>query len=246
MRFQVTPAERIKMNKMIMPMGDRGKSEIYEAVEGNFNVLRVRNLDTTAPSVILSCIGATETSTLNMITSGLAVTPELDCNIDNSNGDNDVSFRRNGVEYFPLDDANSIVNVANSIGVSTSNVYANNIRNRSLATDTVHYGPHSDGVSPQVEYMRYDHANSVLHLVSGIAFSGGLKSDVVNTANNTTMSIQRISVDYIRLTTDDKIKLDQQTGISNDGVGLTIFDSVDATIQLGNGNQIDSLREKRI
>ena len=43
MRFQVTPAERSKTNKMITPMGARGKSEIYEAVEGNFNVLRVRN-----------------------------------------------------------------------------------------------------------------------------------------------------------------------------------------------------------
>ena len=37
-----------------------------------------------------------------------------------------------------------------------------------------------------------------------------------------------------------RIKLDKQTDINNDGVGLTISDSVDGTIQLGNGNQIDS------
>ena len=88
--------------------------------------------------------------------------------------------------------------------------------------------------------MRYDHLNSVLNIASGIAFSGGLNSDIVNTANNTTMSIQRNSVDYIRLTTDDRIKLDKQTDINSDGVGLTISDSVDGMIQLGNGNQIDS------
>ena len=240
MRFQVTPSERIKMNMMIMPMGGRGKSEIYEAVEGNFNVLRVRNFDTTAPSIILSCIGATETSTLNLITSGLTITPELDCNIYNSNGDNDVSFRRNGFEYSKLDDANKIVNVAGTIGVSTGDLYANDIRNRSLATDTVYYGAHSDGVSPQVEYMRYDHANSVLNIVSGIAFSGGLNSDIVNTANNTAMSIQRNSVDYIRLTTDDRVKIDKQMDIESDGVGLNISDSIDGNIGLGNGNQIDS------
>ena len=170
----------------------------------------------------------------------VVVSTKLGCNWYDSSGDNDVSFRRLGVEYFKLDSANSVVNVANSIGVSTSNVYADNIWNRSLATDTVYYGAHSNGTSPSVEYMRYDHLNSVLNIASGIAFSGGLNSDIVNTANNTTMSIQRNSVDYIRLTTDDRIKLDKQTDINNDGVGLTISDSVDGMIQLGNGNQIDS------
>ena len=145
------------------------------------------------------------------------------------------------LKFFKLDSANSIVNVANSKGISTSNVYANDIRKRPLATDTVDYGAPSDGVSPQVEYMRYDHANSVLNIVSGIAFSGRLNSDRVSTANNTTMSVQRNSVDYIRLTTDDRTKLGKQTDINNDGVGLTISDSADRMIQLGSGNQTDLL-----
>ena len=106
-------------------------------------------------------------------------------------------------------------------------MYANNIRNRSLATDTVYYGAHSDGVSPQVEYMRYDHANSVLKIVSGIAFSGGLNSDILNTANNTSMSIlQRNGNTYITLTTDDRITMDRRTDITASGVALSINDTV--------------------
>ena len=238
-QFQASP-ERIIMNKILQPNNGRGKSQIFEGVEGALNVLRVRNLDETNPYIILDCITGTASSAITMSPASVGISSQLNCNIYNSSGDNDVSFRRLGVEYFKLDSANSVVNVTNSIGVSTSNVYADNIWNRSLATDTVYYGAHSNGTSPSVEYMRYDHLNSVLNIASGIAFSGGLNSDIVNTANNTTMSIQRNSVDYIRLTTDDRIKLDKQTDINNDGVGLTISDSVDGMIQLGNGNQIDS------
>ena len=190
---------------MIMPMGGRGKSEIYEGVEGSFNVLRIRNIDQTAPYIKLTCNNGTSINNLVMTEGLVSISTQLNCDTCNSNGDDDVIFQRNGVEYFKLDGANSVVNVANSIGVSTSNVYTNNIWNRSLATDTVFYGAHSNGTSPSVEHMRYDDLNSVLNIASGIAFSGGLNSDIVNTANNTTMSIQRNSVDYIRLTTDDRI-----------------------------------------
>ena len=238
-QFQASP-ERIIMNKILQPNNGRGKSQIFEGVEGALNVLRIRSLDETNPYIILDCNIGTVSSAITMSPASVGISSQLNCNIYNSSGDNDVSFRRLGIEYFKLDSANSVVNVANSIGVSTSNVYADNIWNRSLATDTVYYGAHSNATSPSVEYMRYDHLNSVLNIASGIAFSGGLNSDIVNTANNTTMSIQRNSVDYIRLTTDDRIKLDKQTDINNDGVGLTISDSVGGMIQVGNGNQIDS------
>lgn len=91
-------------------------------------------------------------------TTGLNTGVPSSINVNNldTTGDVDMVFERNNVEFFRLDSANSILNVANAIGVSTSNLYANNIRNRSLATDTIYYGAHSDGVSPQVEYMRYD------------------------------------------------------------------------------------------
>lgn len=60
---------------------------------------------------------------------------------------------------------NRILDVAGNIGVSTVDLYTHDIRNRSLATDTVFYGA---GVSPSVEYMIC--LNSVLNIVSGISF----------------------------------------------------------------------------
>ena len=95
---------------------------------------------------------------LSKATTGLNTGVLSSNNVNNldTTGDNDMAFERNNVEFFRLDSAKSILNVTNAIGVSTSNLYANNIRNRSLATDTIYYGAHSDGVSPQVEYVRYD------------------------------------------------------------------------------------------
>ena len=238
LQFQSAP-ERIVMNKILQPNNGRGKSQLFEGVEGALNVLRIRNLDETNPYIILDCNTGTVSSAITMPPASVGISSQLNCNIYNSSGDNDVSFRRNGFEYLKLDDANKTVNVASTIGVSAGDLYSTNIRTRSYNSDLTFYGRGADGTT-QTDFMRYDHLNSVLNIVSGIAFSGGLNSDILNTASNTTMSIQRFGNEYIRLTTDDRIKLDKQTDISNEGVGLTISDSVDGMIQLGNGNQIDS------
>ena len=138
-----------------------------------------------------------------------------------------------------MDDANKIVNVASTIGVSTGDMYANNMKNRSDATDTIFYGSHSNGTSPSVEYMRYYHLNSVLNIASGIAFSGGLNSDILNTATNTNLQIQRSGNTYITLTTDDRITMDRRTDITASGIALSINDTTDGFI-LGNGQKIDA------
>ena len=105
-------------------------------------------------------------------------------------------------------------------------MYANNVKNRSDATDTIFYGAHSNGTSPSVEYMRYDHLNSVLNIAPGIAFSGGLNSDMLNTATNTNLKIQRNGNTYITLTTGDRIAMDRRTDITASGVALSINDTV--------------------
>ena len=92
---------------------------MFEGVEGGLNVLRIRTLDETNPYISLDCNIGTTSSSITMSPASVGISTQLNCNILNSSGDNDVSFRRNGVEYFTLDSANSIVNVANSIGVST-------------------------------------------------------------------------------------------------------------------------------
>ena len=239
MEFQTSP-ERIVMNKPIGIYGGSSSSVISEGVEGSFNVLRIRNLDTTNPYLILTCSDGVDTNNLTMTKGQVALNTKFACNWYDGISDFDVSFRRNAVEYFKLDGANQIVNVANAIGVSTANIYANNIRNRSDATDTVFYGAHSDGTSPSVEYMRYDHLNAVLNILSGITFSGGVKADILNTATNTAMQIQRNGNTYITLTVDDRITMDRRTDITASGIALSVNDAVDGFIQLGNGQQIDT------
>ena len=55
-------------------------------------------------------------------------------NTINSNGDNDLVFQRNGIEYFRLDDltGTDILNIANDKGVSASYVFGNRFWNRSF------------------------------------------------------------------------------------------------------------------
>ena len=124
LQFRSAP-ERVILNKFVEIHGGRDKSEILEGVEGALNVLRIRNMDETNPYLILTCSDGTSTNSLTMTKGQVVVSTKLGCTWYDSSGDNDVSFRRNGVEYFTLDDANSVVNVVNSIGVSTSNVYTN-------------------------------------------------------------------------------------------------------------------------
>ena len=227
------------MNKMLQLNNGSGASQIF-GVEGALNVLRIRNLDPTNPYIIIDCNGGVSGNSITLTKGQTVISTKLGCNWYDSSGDNDVSFRRNGGEFFKLDSANGVVNVANSIGVSTSNAYVNNIRNRSLATDTIFYGAHSNGTSPSVEYMRYDHLNSVLNIASGIAFSGGLNSDILNTATNTNLQIQRNGNTYITLTTDDRIAMDRRTDRTASGIALSINDTTDGFIQLGNGQKIDA------
>ena len=240
MNFQAVP-ERIVMNKVISINGGRDKSLISEGIEGSFNVLRIRNLDETSPFLVLTCDDGVSSNNLTMSVSNTTFSKKVNCNTFNGNGDNDVVFERNGIEYFKLDGSNSIVNVASGVGLSAVELFSNIINSRAVGTDTVFYGANSDGVSTAtVEYMRYDHANSMLNIVSGISFSGGLNSNILNTATDTNLQLQRNGVDYIRLTTDSRVKIDKQMDIEVDCVGLTINDSLDGSIRFRNGNQIDT------
>ena len=87
--------------------------------------------------------------------------------------------------------------------------------------------------------MRYDYMNSVLNIVSGIAFSGGLISNIYNTTDNVNLLIQRNGVDYITLTKLDIIDLEKQTYIKANGLALTIEDTVDGYFKVGDGESID-------
>lgn len=57
--------------------------------------------------------------------------------------------------------------------------------------------------------MRSIHATSVLDFVSGIGFSGGLNSDIINTITDANMQTHKSGAEYVQLTTDDGVKLDK-------------------------------------
>ena len=71
---------------------------------------------------------------------------ELKTNTVNSNGNIDVSFQRNSVEFFKFQssvgvDNNDIINVAEGKGISAQHVYGNLFKSRSLGYDTLHQAP---------------------------------------------------------------------------------------------------------
>lgn len=83
-------------------------------------------------------------------------------NTMDTNGNNDLVFNRNSVEYMRFDGANSIINVGSTIGVLTGDLYTNNHRPRSNNTNTIWYGRGTDGIS-QVEIFRYDYSGEELN-----------------------------------------------------------------------------------
>lgn len=178
MYFQTTP-ERLVANKPIGIYGGRDNCVMSEGVEGSFNVLRIRHLDETEPYLILTCSDGVDTNNFTMTKGQIAINTKLTCNWYDGISDIDVPFRRNTVEYFTLDGANQIVNVAPSIGVSTNALYTTNIRPRANDSDLVFYGRAPNGTT-QTEFMRHDHLILVLDISSGISFSGGMNSLTVN------------------------------------------------------------------
>jgi hypothetical protein len=112
----------------------------------------------------------------------------IKCNIFNSSGDTDVLFQRNGVEYFKLDGANNIVNVATGRPLSSSDIYTNEYRPRSNNTNTIWYGLGSGGTG-YVEIFRHSYASSSLDFNCSIDNTG---LSVIGNIIYTTVSDERL------------------------------------------------------
>ena len=84
-------------------------------------------------------------------------------NVIDTTIDTDLIFRRNGVEYFRLDDltGTDILNVANDKGVSASYVFGNRFWNRSFSSDTTFFGSNVAGDN-RVEYMKWNYLSQSL------------------------------------------------------------------------------------
>ena len=111
-------------------------------------------------------------------------------NVIDTYTDTDLIFRRNGVEYFRLDDltGTDILNVANDKGISASYVFGNRFWNRSFLSDTTFFGSNVAG-DDRVEYMRWNYASQQLDFNAPIDNTGVA---IIGNIVDTTVSDERL------------------------------------------------------
>ena len=172
-------------------------------VEGALRICDFRNNHTAGtPAYRFMCGGGTGSDVILYITStsidtsrdvNIGSSYSLKSNAINSNGDNDNSFQRNGVEFFKFQssvgvDNNDIINVAEGKGISAQHVYGNLFKSRSLGFDTIFYGSNT-GATARVEYMRYNYAGESLDFNTVIDNTG---LQVIGNIVDTTVSDERL------------------------------------------------------
>ena len=117
----------------------------------------------------------------------------LNCNIFNSDGDNDITFTRNDIEYCKLreDGTVRLLEFPTNGGVSANQLYGNYFNNRSFGWDTIFQGSNttSDG---RVEYMRYDFTNEVIQLPKKLLVNGGDGKTEIYESTEATNNVFRI------------------------------------------------------
>ena len=107
--------------------------------------------------------------------------------------DSDLVFKRNGIEYFRLRDLTNsvdvdIISVANDKGLSTPDLYTNEIWNRSWSFDTVFSGSYVTG-DARVEYMRWNYLSQQIDFNAPIDNTGVA---VIGKIVDTTVSDERL------------------------------------------------------
>ena len=155
----------------------------YAGNSTNVN-LQITNTDITLGRVA-SCNGGLKSNTIDTTT------------------DTDLSFRRNGVEFFNFlssvgVDNNDIINVAEGKGISAQHVYGNLFKSRSLGFDTIFYGSNT-GATARVEYMRYNYAGESLDFNTVIDNTG---RSIVGNIIDTTVSDKKLKKNINDIITD--------------------------------------------
>ena len=143
-----------------------------------------------ASSIIMQVKGTEVVVSQDLV---MASTKSVKTNIIDTTTDTDLSFRRNGVEFFNFlssvgVDNNDIINVAEGKGISAQHVYGNLFKSRSLGFDTIFYGSNT-GATARVEYMRYNYAGESLDFNTVIDNTG---LQVVGNIVDTTVSDERL------------------------------------------------------
>ena len=209
-------------------------------VEGALRICDFRNNNTAGtPAYRFMCGGGTGSDVILYITStsidtsrdvNIGSSYSLKSNAINSNGDNDNSFQRNGVDFLKFQssvgvDNNDIINVAEGKGISAQHVYGNLFKSRSLGFDTIFYGSNT-GATARVEYMRYNYAGESLDFNcpidnTGLLITGNivdttvsderLKTNVEDVECNFTECVKNVKIKTFEYT-DEKYKHNDKYG----------------------------------
>ena len=156
-------------------------------------------------SIMRFYVGNSTSANLQMTNAGISLNREttissVKTNLINSNGDNDLVFQRNGVEYFRLDDltGTDILNIANDKGVSASYVFGNRFWNRSFSSDTTFFGSNVAG-DDRVEYMKWNYLSQSVDYNAPIDNTG---LPITGNIFDTTVSDERLKTDIEDVDTD--------------------------------------------
>ena len=187
-------------------------------------------------SVMRFYVGNGTSANLQMTNAGISLRREttissVKTNFIDTDGDNDLVFRRNGTEIFKLEasvgvDNNDILNVSGAnAGVSAVNVYGNSFKNRNLISDTIFYGANSAGDN-RVEYMKWNRSAQTLDFNApidntGLPITGNifdttvsderLKTNIEDVGTDFTSCIKNVKVKTFKYK-DDKYKTNDNYG----------------------------------
>ena len=171
-------------------------------------------------SIMRFYVGNSTSANLQMTNAGISLNREttissVKTNVIDTNGDNDLIFRRNGTEIFKLEasvgvDNNDILNVSGAnAGVSAVNVYGNSFKNRNLISDTIFYGANSAGDN-RIEYMKWNRSAQTLDFNApidntGLPITGNIFDTTVSDERLKT-EIEDVDTDFTSCITNVKVK----------------------------------------
>ena len=163
-----------------------------------------------ADSIMRFYVGNSTSANLQMTNAGISLNREttissVKTNLINSNGDNDLTIRRNGTDvlniftYTPTNGPSIVVDAQSDCGISSSWLFANTFANRTGNTDTEFRGAIAGGLSSGKVYMTYLHATETLDFDCSIDNTG---RSVIGNILDTTVSDERLKTDIEDVDTD--------------------------------------------
>ena len=163
-----------------------------------------------ADSVMRFYVGNSTSANFQITNAGITLGREatissVKTNIIDTNGDNDLTIRRNGTDilniftYTPTNGPTIIVDAQSDCGISSSWLFANTFANRSANTDTYFRGAISGGLTSGKVYMTYLHATETLDFDCSIDNTG---RSVIGNILDTTVSDEKLKTDIEDVDTD--------------------------------------------